>query len=65
MNPMDLSGKIAIVTGGAMGIGQATAEKLILLGASVAIFDLNIASREKLRLLSSRKPAHALSSLAM
>ena len=41
MNPMDLSGKIAIVTGGAMGIGQATAERLTLLGASVAIFDLN------------------------
>jgi NAD(P)-dependent dehydrogenase (short-subunit alcohol dehydrogenase family) len=41
MNPMDLSDKIAVVTGGAMGIGAATAKKLILLGASVAILDLN------------------------
>jgi NAD(P)-dependent dehydrogenase (short-subunit alcohol dehydrogenase family) len=32
-------GKTAIVTGGAMGIGAATAEKLCELGASVAIFD--------------------------
>ena len=41
MNPMDLSGKIAVVTGGAMGIGKATAEKLLVMGASVAILDLN------------------------
>jgi NAD(P)-dependent dehydrogenase (short-subunit alcohol dehydrogenase family) len=32
-------GKTAIVTGGAMGIGAATAEKLCALGASVAILD--------------------------
>jgi NAD(P)-dependent dehydrogenase (short-subunit alcohol dehydrogenase family) len=32
-------GKTAIVTGGAMGIGAATAEKLCELGASVAILD--------------------------
>jgi NAD(P)-dependent dehydrogenase (short-subunit alcohol dehydrogenase family) len=38
---MDLSGKIAVVTGGAMGIGQATAERLLAFGASVAILDLN------------------------
>lgn len=34
-----LSGKVAIVTGGAMGIGAATARKLAACGAGVAIFD--------------------------
>lgn len=36
---IDLTGKVAIVTGGAMGIGQATARKLAGMGATVAIFD--------------------------
>jgi NAD(P)-dependent dehydrogenase (short-subunit alcohol dehydrogenase family) len=36
---IDFPGKVAIVTGGAMGIGEATARKLAALGASVAIFD--------------------------
>ena len=38
---LDFSGKVAIVTGGAMGIGEATAGKLAGLGASVAIFDID------------------------
>jgi NAD(P)-dependent dehydrogenase (short-subunit alcohol dehydrogenase family) len=37
----DLKGKVAVVTGGAMGIGEATARKLAAEGAAVAIFDLN------------------------
>ena len=40
MNP-DFRGKVAIVTGGAMGIGEATARKLAGLGASVAILDVD------------------------
>jgi meso-butanediol dehydrogenase / (S,S)-butanediol dehydrogenase / diacetyl reductase len=36
---LDFTGKVAIVTGGAMGIGEATSRKLAGLGASVAILD--------------------------
>jgi NAD(P)-dependent dehydrogenase (short-subunit alcohol dehydrogenase family) len=38
---LDFTGKVAIVTGGAMGIGEATARKLARLGASVAILDID------------------------
>jgi len=37
----DLAGKVAIVTGGAMGIGQAIAFRLTEAGASVMITDIN------------------------
>ncbi len=38
---MELSNKIAVVTGGASGLGRATTEGLIAQGIKVAIFDLN------------------------
>ncbi|MBP8671737.1 MAG: SDR family NAD(P)-dependent oxidoreductase [Sphingomonadaceae bacterium] len=38
---MDIEGIAAIVTGGASGLGGATAEKLAVAGARVTIFDLN------------------------
>lgn len=38
---MEISGKTAIVTGGASGLGEATVRLLCELGANVAIFDLN------------------------
>ena len=40
-NAYDFSGRVALVTGGASGIGAATAERLRDGGAEVAIFDLN------------------------
>ena len=38
---MDIQGKVAIVTGGASGLGEATVRRYLANGASVAIFDMN------------------------
>ena len=38
---MDLNDKVAIVTGGASGLGRSTVERFVKAGARVAIFDLN------------------------
>jgi 2-dehydro-3-deoxy-L-rhamnonate dehydrogenase (NAD+) len=41
MNSYDLEGRVALVTGGASGIGAATIERLRASGARTAAFDLN------------------------
>ena len=38
---MKIAGKVAVVTGGASGIGQSVVRALVERGARVAIFDLN------------------------
>jgi 2-dehydro-3-deoxy-L-rhamnonate dehydrogenase (NAD+) len=55
MNTIDLHGQVAIVTGGAKGIGFACAERYIASGATVAIWDkdLDAANAAVLRLGSS------------
>ena len=41
MNDIDLKGRFAVITGGAQGIGYATAERMLRSGASVALWDLD------------------------
>ena len=38
---MDLNNKVALVTGGASGLGQATVENFVAAGANVVILDIN------------------------
>lgn len=38
---MDLTGKVALVTGAATGLGRAIAENLLMKGAKVSICDLD------------------------
>lgn len=48
MNDKKLLNKIAVITGGAQGIGKSTAELLVSEGAAVIIGDLSIAESNKL-----------------
>jgi 3-oxoacyl-[acyl-carrier protein] reductase len=41
MNQIDLEGQVAVVTGGAQGIGYAIAKRLIASGARVCLWDMN------------------------
>ena len=38
---MDLQGKVAVITGGASGLGEATVRRFVKQGAKVSIFDMN------------------------
>src|SRR3954452_7223601 len=41
MNQMDLSGRRAVITGGAEGFGRAIAERFLASGAAVSLWDVN------------------------
>ena len=43
MNQIDLAGQVAVVTGGAQGLGLAIAQRLLGSGAKVSIWDMNAA----------------------
>ncbi|MDQ3261993.1 MAG: SDR family oxidoreductase [Pseudomonadota bacterium] len=47
MNKIDLDGKIAVVTGGARGIGYAISERFIQSGAKVALWDMDSDAMDK------------------
>jgi 2-dehydro-3-deoxy-L-rhamnonate dehydrogenase (NAD+) len=42
-NQIDLKGRVAVITGGAQGIGYAAAERMLASGASVVLWDLDAA----------------------
>ena len=44
MNQLDLNGRVAVITGGAQGIGYAVAERMLRSGAQVALWDVNAAA---------------------
>ena len=41
MNQIDLCGRVAVVTGGAQGIGFAIAKRLVASGAKVSVWDID------------------------
>jgi NAD(P)-dependent dehydrogenase (short-subunit alcohol dehydrogenase family) len=43
VNQLDLKGRVAVITGGAQGIGFATAERMLASGASVVLWDIDAA----------------------
>ena len=49
MNQIDLAGRIAVVTGGAQGIGLAVAERFVASGAKVVLWDIDEALLAKAR----------------
>lgn len=61
MNQLDLGGRVAVITGGARGIGRAIAERMLASGASIALWDRD--GEEATRTaaaLGDRASAHAV-----
>ncbi|MFP6808986.1 MAG: SDR family NAD(P)-dependent oxidoreductase [Pseudomonadales bacterium] len=61
---MDLQDKVAFITGGASGLGRATAENFIAAGTKVMVFDLNEENAEKAALELGENAAYASGDVA-
>ena len=60
MNQVDLRCRVAVITGGAQGIGYATAERMLASGASVVLWDIDAARLDQaVAALASRGPVSA------
>ena len=60
MNQLDLKGRVAVITGGAQGIGYAVAERMLKSGASLALWDIN-----EERLLQAKQALGAFGEVAV
>ncbi|RYY17424.1 MAG: SDR family oxidoreductase [Alphaproteobacteria bacterium] len=61
MNQLDLANRVAVVTGGARGIGRAVAERMLASGASVALWDRDGAQAQSTAAeLGDHASAHAV-----
>ena len=49
MNRIDLHERVAVITGGAQGLGYATATRMLDSGAAVALWDIDSARLEQAR----------------
>jgi 3-oxoacyl-[acyl-carrier protein] reductase len=58
MNRIDLTGRRAVITGGAQGIGLAVAERLLESGATVSLWDCDAALAAAAAELSAEVPVH-------
>jgi NAD(P)-dependent dehydrogenase (short-subunit alcohol dehydrogenase family) len=58
-NPFDLSGRVAVVTGAARGIGRAVSERLAMQGAHVVVADVNDEGSESTKRLIAEAGGHA------
>ena len=59
MNQIDLNGRVAVITGGAQGIGYAAAERMLKSGASVVLWDI-----DALRLAQAQTALSALGNVS-
>lgn len=66
MNRIDLEGRVAIVTGGARGIGFAAAQRMIASGADLALWDMDeVRLAQSAALLAASAPGRSISTHAL